>query len=485
MANTTTVTRAVVAAAAGVLGLAVVLLGDGRAGAIVLIGGLVALAVVAIVLVAFPGRLGDVLLLTAIGSMTIPIDKYFFAVDHVGGWPGVRVSASDIALYASVPLFALGAWLRRTGNAVPKPVLITYALILAQYLVTLFGAARRDLAAFELLSAVHALFTAFMVGALFRRELLRPVIALMALQVTVHTVFAVAQVATGRPIGASWFQGAQLVSEAFETGQVALRPSGLFDHPIVYADMLLLMLPVLLASCFVPGGRVWRAALIGTLVVGSAGLALTLSRGAWISTAVGGMVLVMIALRHRWLSRRQVGHLIAGTALAALVVVPPIAQRTYSRIIASNESNLTVRFEVNWIAWSMIQAHPLTGIGLSNFIPVMDQYDPTNVMRRFPATVHNLYLLEGAEAGVPGALLVVTLFAVIIAIAWRRLPMMRDQGAAWVAAAIVAGLTGFLVSQLADFSHRLEPLRSVIWMNLGLLFALQRPDTALAGRRWE
>jgi hypothetical protein len=46
-------------------------------------------------------------------------------------------------------------------------------------------------------------------------------------------------------------------------------------------------------------------------------------------------------------------------------------------------------------------------------------------------------------------------------------------------------MTGFLVSQLADFSHRLEPLRSVIWMNLGLLFALQRPDTPFAARRWE
>jgi O-antigen ligase len=244
----------------------------------------------------------------------------------------------------------------------------------------------------------------------------------------------------------------------------------------VYADMLLLMLPVLLAGCFVPGGRVWKSALIGALLIGSAGLALTLSRGAWISTAVAGMVLIVIAMHQRLLTRRQLGHLAAGLALAALIVVPPIAKRTYERITASNESNLTVRFEVNWIAVSMIKAHPLTGIGLSNFIPVMSHYDPTNVMRRFPATVHNLYLLEGAEAGVPGALLVMALFGVVLAMAWRRLPMMRrDRGAAWVAAAIVAGTTGFLVSQLADFSHRLEPLRSVIWMNLGLLFALQRP----------
>ncbi len=450
-------------------------MGDGRSGVIVLVGGLLALGVAMLVLVAFPGRLPDVLLLGAISSMTIPIDKYFMAVDHVGGWPGLRVSISDIALYAAVPLGLLGAWVGRTKNVVPGPVLFIYTLILLQYLLSLFGAARRDLAVFEMLSAVHALFTAFIVGALFRRELLKPVLALLALQVLVHTGFAVAQVATGRPIGAAWFQGARLVSEAFETGQVALRPSGLFDHPIVYADMLLLTLPMLLAGYFLPGGRYWRAALVVTMVVGVVGLALTLARGAWISTAFGGVVLIAIALRHQLMTRQQFRRLVATAGVAAIVIAPPLAQRVYDRVVASNASNLTVRFEVNRIALSMIEDRPLTGVGLSNFVPVMAQYDPTNVMRRFPATVHNLYLLEGAEAGLPGLVLVVALFAVVISIGYRRLSWMHDAGAAWVAAAIVAGLSGFLVSQLADFSHRLEPLRSVIWMNLGLLFALQHP----------
>jgi O-antigen ligase len=154
------------------------------------------------------------------------------------------------------------------------------------------------------------------------------------------------------------------------------------------------------------------------------------------------------------------------------VLAAVFAKPVFERLTESNEGNLGVRFELNRIALSMVAAHPLAGVGLSNFIPVMDRYDPTDVMRRFPATVHNLYLLEAAEAGIPGALLFVAMFGAVVTIGLRRLHSIADEGSKWVAAAILAGLIGFLVTQLADFSHRLEPLRSLLWTNVGLLFAL-------------
>ena len=95
-------------------------------------------------------------------------------------------------------------------------------------------------------------------------------------------------------------------------------------------------------------------------------------------------------------------------------------------------------------------------------------------MEYFPAPVHNLYLLESAEAGVPALVLWLMLFGAILLGGLHHLPRMRDPELAWIVAACIAGLTGFLVSQLADFSHRLEPLRSIVWFEVGLLFgALQ------------
>jgi hypothetical protein len=43
---------------------------------------------------------------------------------------------------------------------------------------------------------------------------------------------------------------------------------------------------------------------------------------------------------------------------------------------------------------------------------------------------------------------------------------------------LVAGLVGLLVTQVADFSARLEPLRSMIWFEIGLLFGVVHADQA-------
>ncbi len=453
-------------------------------GVIVVIGSGVILAGLLLTLVVAHGRAADLLLLLAIACITIPVDKYFGYREHVGGWPGFRVSATDLALIGTLPFAALGVWLGRTRNALPRVLLIAYAVWMTQYCVSMLGAARPDLSGFELASALHALATALVIGALFRRELLRPIIALLGVQVLVHSGLAAAQVVTGRPIGAGWFKGAVLVRETLETGVTRIRPSGLFDHPIVYADMLLLTLPILFAGLFVSAqgskapsasrDRLWRAFLVITILAGLAGLALTLSRGAWFSTAIAGLVFMTLALRHHLATKTQLRRVALGCVLATLLLAPAFAPQAYERLVASNEGNLRVRFELNWIALSMVEAHPFTGVGVSNFIPVMAHYDPTNVMRYFPATVHNLYLLEAAEAGVPGLLLFLLVFGIVLTLGLRTLKDMEDVGSRWVAAAIIAGLTGFLISQLADFSHRLEPLRTIIWMNIGMLFGLAR-----------
>jgi hypothetical protein len=105
----------------------------------------------------------------------------------------------------------------------------------------------------------------------------------------------------------------------------------------------------------------------------------------------------------------------------------------------------------------------------------MRDYDPSNVMRYFPAPVHNLYLLEGAEAGVPALWLFLAIFVAILNTGRHRLAVVSDARMRWLAVAIMASLAGFLFSQVADFSYRLEPLRSIVWMQVGVLFGAVWP----------
>lgn len=461
-------------AAGTLLGVGAMLTAGSTAGSLVLAGAVAGAAVLLVLLTVTPVRVVDVLLLVAVATITLPIKKHFDVHPGIVGWPGFRVSAADLPLLLLLPLAALGWWYRRVRNAVPPAVLVIYGALLLQYLVSVLHAAQPEVASFEYASAVHALMLAVLVAALFRRSMVMPVLGLIAAQVIVHTAFAMAQAATGRPLGAQWFTDVSLVEESLRSGAVRIRPIGLFDHPIVYADMLMLWLPVLGAGLFIPAGRAWRTFLCAALAMGAAGLALTLSRGAWIATVVAGTSLFALALFAGLLSRRQVTRIVTAGAVVALLLAAAFGPRAYERLTASDEGNLNVRFELNWIALRMIAAHPFTGVGLNHVVDEMDAYDPANVKARLPGPTHNVYLLEGAEAGLPATILLAALFATIITIGVRRLPAVPHLDSRWMAAALVAGLIGFAVAQLADFSHRLEPLRSLLWMNVGLLFALVR-----------
>jgi hypothetical protein len=72
----------------------------------------------------------------------------------------------------------------------------------------------------------------------------------------------------------------------------------------------------------------------------------------------------------------------------------------------------------------------------------------------------------------------ILLFGAILLGALHHLPRMNDPQLAWIVVACVAGSSAFLVTQLADFSHRLEPLRSIVWFQIGLLFGALQENRA-------
>jgi O-antigen ligase len=454
------------------------------------VGALAGLVGVAAIVRFAPRRACDSLLLLFIGLVTIPVDSYLGYRDHTGGWPGFRVSVADLCLYLALVPAMLGASIGRVENAMPRRVLVCMGLLFLHYVFSASFAAEPMLSTFEIAGMLHGFLIALVVAGLLRRDLVLPLLVLIAIQVVAHSGLAVAQAITGRPIGAGWLGGnPEVLSEAFEGGTAHLRPAGLFTHPIVFAMSLVVALPLLIAGMAIARGLVVRVLFCATVAVATVGLALTLSRGAWLSGIVGLVLLAVFALRCRLVRAQEIRAIAVATLVAAVVLGAAFGPRVYERITGSAAGNVEVRLDLNRIAMRMALAHPLVGTGLNNFVETMAPYDPTNVKSYFPAPVHNLYLLEAAEAGVPALVLWLVLFASILLAGLDRLPRMRDPSLQWVAAAAMAALMGFLVSQVADFSHRIEPLRSLLWLNVGLLFGVLHVDDrmrdAAAGRMAE
>lgn len=429
-----------------------------------------------------PQRACDSLLLLFVGLVAIPVDAYPGYREHTGGWPGLRISVSDLCLYLLVGLALAGAFLERIDNAIPRRVFMWMGLVLVQYMLSAVFAADRTLSLFEIASTVHAFLIAIIVADLFRRDLLGWILTLIALQVIVHTTFAAAQTFTGRPIGAGWLGGnTELMTEVLEGGSARLRPAGLFAHPIVYAMSLVITLPLLASGLVVTRSFLLRALYAVALATGGVGLVFTLSRGAWLSSLVAATVMGVLALRHGLLSATQIRRIaVAGLAMI-LVAGIAFGPRIYERFTRSDAGNLNVRFDLNYIALRMTADNPFFGTGLNNFVETADPYDPIGVMGYFPAPVHNLYLLESAEAGIPALIFWLGLFFSILLVGLRALSRVEDDVAQWIGIAVIAGLIGFLVAQLADFSHRLEPLRSMLWLGVGLLFGILHSSRRAAG----
>jgi O-antigen ligase len=452
--------------------------------AVVVLGALAGVVALAWLLAARAEQVAPVLLAFFFLVLTVPIDKYFVYQEHVGGWPGLRISAADVFLLALAPIAAVLWLLKRGRDAVPRRLIVLVALLVGQYLVSTAFSSDPKLSLFEIAATIHSLLVAILVATLFRPRLARWVIYALALQVLVHTAFALAQVATGRPIVDGLLGGrAAVLVETLASGE-RLRPSGLFMHPIVYADFLFLSLPFVAVGIAIETRRLGRLFLAGILLMGLAGLALTLSRGAWLASGVAGVVLFVLALREGIVDRRTLRHIALAALIVGLAGAAVFGPRMWQRLTQSDSGNVDVRFDLNQIALRMIGDRPLTGQGLNTFVETMESFDPKDVKSYFPAPAHNLYLLEASEAGLPALLLLVTVLGFVVVNPLRRMRRLPDVALRAIVAASVAGICGLAISQLADFSFRLEPLRTFIWASIGLCFgALYAGEAALRRSR--
>jgi len=233
-------------------------------------------------------------------------------------------------------------------------------------------------------------------------------------------------------------------SVLFARGHRWLRPYGLTGHPNLLGATLAALLLLLVAETDAGrrGSRVWFTAAASAGVLG---LLVTFSRGSWLAFSVGltswGVWRILSDANPLTLpqlgSRRAVGrmfsdhlHIILPAALAVLFLVSThdlVLSRFLHLDTAIEAPSIEHRETDARLAIHLIRRHPWTGVGTQNYLPAVRAVEPDS------RTVHNVFLLTGAELGLPGAVLWLWLTAAVLA-----RPSSRTW-AAWVALT-VAGL---------------------------------------------
>ncbi|MDP7544306.1 MAG: O-antigen ligase family protein [Anaerolineales bacterium] len=210
-------------------------------------------------------------------------------------------------------------------------------------------------------------------------------------------------------------------------------------------------LPVATAVMVLGGARNRRLSYLGAVLLMAAALALSFSRGALL-LGVPAALAVIILFRG---GKRAAGALFAllGVATAAL-----FAFARHPRIVSllSRTAGPTF-FRLNlWrSALNMISDHPLTGVGLDNFLyAYRGRYiAPAAWQDPHLSHAHNWLLDFATRLGLPGLAVAFWLLVAFFRTAVRAVRTMTDPGLRALAVGLVASMADFLAHGMVDASY--------------------------------
>ncbi|MFO0702502.1 MAG: O-antigen ligase family protein [Candidatus Andersenbacteria bacterium] len=236
-----------------------------------------------------------------------------------------------------------------------------------------------------------------------------------ARQLLGQTVFAVAaveaslgllQFALGHSLGL-WRLGEPVANDTtlgvakLAIGTVKLlRPFGTFPHANLFGAFCV----VGLCAYALANKNKDRSSTLEKVGAGlvTLGLIVSFSRSAWLSGLVALLAIFVLGGRSRW---RVTGTTIVVALLGIVAFVPLLTGRFN---LSEQTQQLDIRNSLSSAAAEVLQQNPLVGVGLRNFVPVLQARHPD--WQPFELQpVHNVGLLLAAEVGLLGVAAILAL----------------------------------------------------------------------------
>lgn len=202
----------------------------------------------------------------------------------------------------------------------------------------------------------------------------------------------------------------------------------------------------------------------------------TYSTGSWIASIVA--MILFLALLGRVRSRVLFLFLILVVSGAVLVLFP--IQIGFQLQHAAETASLSIRVGAWQTALQVIQAFPLTGIGLGLYA-YLYRAEPYRVLAQYRplAHPHNAYLELGAMAGLPVLAIFVALLVLTLWWALRNWAL-ADVRTRSLLGGGIAAVIALSINSMSINGWTLAPLTATGWLILG---AISSPLIAKAGNR--
>ncbi len=278
------------------------------------------------------------------------------------------------------------------------------------------------------------------------------------------------------------------------------RLAGTFKAPNYLGAYLALSLPYVIGY-FVASWQslrkqkdgIWIIFVLGILVVMMlTNLALTLTRGAWVSVTIATVCIGIYLVVSKLSGGGSLKHvLIGGTLIITILgvcvfLMPQHIKTRFNTMIVQPAGFMGERPQWWRTSLELIQKYPITGIGLGRFRHEAQLNAPPD-LSDVPYHAHNIYLHIAVEHGIPSLFL----FLWIVGLIWKRIWAIRSimdiEGLFWNMGAFIGG-SGFLISVLTYgtvdyiFHHRSILL---FWFIIGIIYYIQLHKDEIHEKRLE
>lgn len=242
------------------------------------------------------------------------------------------------------------------------------------------------------------------------------------------------------------------------------RVYSFYDNPNAFAEMLILLLPLVLALALC--SRRWYNKLIaaGVLAAGTAALGMTYSRASWVGIACAMVVMVFL-----WRPR-----LLPLFAVLCVLCIPLLPSTIWNRILTIGmlDDSATNRLPTLLAALEMIRSRPVQGIGLGTVVPKTYAADWNLFHAEFPYVhSHNFYLEAWLQSGLLGVVSLVGALMWNIKQAAHTVRHCGSSAARTITCAAASSLCGIMVCGLADYPWHYPRVMVIFWFVFAVALA--------------
>ena len=243
------------------------------------------------------------------------------------------------------------------------------------------------------------------------------------------------------------------------------RVYSIFDNPNTFAQVLLLLLPLVLALMLTAKRWQWKVICALIFCVGGMAMAMTYSRASWVGLACAMAVFVFL-----WKPK-----LIPAFLVLCVLAVPLLPTTVLNRILTitnTSDSSTSSRVPLYQAALAVIRRSPITGAGLGTAATQAYIRDLNLYHGKAPFVhSHDFYLEVWIQMGVLGVVGFVGSMLWNIKNAARAARHTGPSVGRTIAAAAAAAMCGAMVCGIADFLWNYPRVMCIFWFTFAMALA--------------